>query len=370
MKVCVFGDKGSFHTNSILDIFSKNHDVMLCVDDIGIAREIIAENPNINVSYNPVDIETQDVFIICNETDFNNMSQKIDITRITNVVELIKRYARKGATVVLESIVGVGTTRKLFGTSGFRVSYSPGRFDNTLIGTKSTDIPKLIGGIDEESERLAMQLYSTVFNTIIRTGSSEVAEGAALLEKSSNIVQKAFLNEFADFCDRINLDVHHVIDAAGTCMDKKLLPSPWVGNSTNDMSARHLIYHEDDWPVLYSATQQLERRPMKIYDRIVNIYCGKENYDELRKKCFLIVGLGEKIGSTTTRNSPILEIINSLMLEGAKIVKYDMFIDEYSKIPVMKHNSGLPRFDGILVMHPYNIPLWEKYPYTTFFCRH
>lgn len=370
MKVCIFGDKGSFHVETIIELFSKKHNVMWMVEDIGTARELMTEFTQIKISYNPIDIEYQDVFIICNETRFNDLSQKVDITRLIDTVELVKRYARKGSTVILESTVGVGTTRKLFGTSGMQVSYSPSRFDNSVVGIAQNDIPKLIGGIDEESERLAMQLYSTVFNVIIRTGSCEIAEGAALLEKSTKIVQKAFLNEFSDFCNRINLDVHHVIDAAGTCIDKKLLPSPWIGNSTNDMSARHLIYHEEDWPVLYSAVQQLEKRPKNIYNKIVEIYCGKNNYDELHKKCFLVVGLGESIGSMTIRNSPVLSIIHDLELEGAKVIKFDMFIEEYSKVPEMNHNSGLPRFDGVLVFHPYLVSEWEKYSYTTFFCRH
>ena len=370
MKVCIFGEKSSYHTQTLVDLFSKKHNVMWFVDDIGIAREIVANNNITKVCYNPIEIEGQDVFIICNETVFNPITRKVDITKLSNTVEIIKRYGRKGCTVVLESIVGIGTTRKFFGSTDMHAAYSPSRFDSTLVGVLPNDIPKLIGGIDEESENLVMQLYTTVFNVVVRTGKAEIAEGAALLEKANTIIQKAFLNEFSDFCNRINLDVHHVIDAAATGIDKKLLPSPWIGNCTNDMSARHLIYHEEDWPVLFSAMEQMERRPKKIYEQIVEIYCGKKNYDELHKKCFLVVGLGENIGSTSTLNSPVLEIINELLLEGAKVEKFDLFIEEYSSIPQMEHNSGLPKFDGVLVFHPYLVSRWEKLSYTTFFCRH
>lgn len=365
MKICIFGEKDNKHTEMLVNLFSSKHDVMLHVDDIGAARELMAKNKNnIKITYNPIDIENIQIFIICTETGFNELTRKVDITKLSETVELIKRYARTDSTVIIESIVSVGTTRKLFGTTGMKAAYSQFRLDDELLSPK--DIPKLIGGIDEKSERVVMEIYSTVFNVVVRTGSSEIAEGAALLERSARIVQKAFINEFADFCSRINLDVHHVIDAAGA----KLLPSPWIGNNTKDHSAHHLIYHEDDWPVLYSAVRQLEHRPKKIYEKIVEIYCGKDNYDELHKKCFLVVGLGDEIGSNNTKNSPVLSIIHSLELEGAKVIKFDMFIEEYSKVPEMNHNSGLPRFDGILVFHPYLVSEWEKYHYTTFFCRH
>lgn len=370
MKICVFGDIGSYHTETIVDLFKKKHDVMWFVNDIGTSREIGSNISGIKVSFNPKEIENQNVFIVCNETTFNPGSQKVDISNITNTVEIIKRYGMNGSTVVIESTVGVGTTRKLFGKTDMRVAYSPSRFDSENVGIMPCEIPKLIGGIDNESEHIVMKLYMSVFNVIVRTGTCEIAEGAALLERANKIVQKAFLNEFSDFCDRIKLDVHHVIDAAGTCMNDKLITSPWIGKSTNDFSARHLIYHEEDWPVLYSAVQQLERRPKHIYEKIIEIYCGKKNYDELHKKCFLMVGIGEQIGSTTTKNSPVLEIINDLEMEGAIVVKYDMFIEEYSEVPQLKHNSGLPRFDGIIIFHPYLISKWEQYSYSTFFCRH
>jgi UDP-glucose 6-dehydrogenase len=153
-------------------------------------------------------------------------------------------------------------------------------------------------------------------------------------------------------------------------MNKNMTTSPCVGKAENDLSARQLIFHDEDWPVLYSAHNQLERQPNKTYERIVEIYCGKQNYDELHKKCFLFVGIGEQIGSMTTKNSPVLAIINYLEMEGAVVKKYDMFIEEYSDIPHMEHNSGLPRFDGIIIIHPYLISKWEQYSYATFFCRH
>lgn len=360
-SVCVLGEgNDNQHVETIVDLFSKKHSVTWMVENEGIARELALKKPDIKISHNNIDMENQDAFIICNETSFK------DIKNLSKNVELVKWYGRKGAIVVLESIVGVGTTRKLFtSSSDLHVAYSPFRFENGIL---PIDTPKLLGGLDEESEGIAMELYSTIFNVIVRTGKAEIAEGAALLEKSNNVIQNAFLNEFANFCTRINLDVHHVIDATCTCVgNDKLL----IGNKANDMtSARHLIFHDEQWPLLSTATQQLESRPKKIYEKIVEKYCKGANYDELHKKCFLVVGLGETIGATTTRNSPVLEIITSLELEGALVVKFDMFIDEYSTIPHMKHNSGMPRFDGILVFHPYLVSKWEKYKYTTFFCRH
>jgi UDP-N-acetyl-D-mannosaminuronate dehydrogenase len=366
-KVCVFGEQGSYHTETIIDLFKKVYDVMWFVDNIGTAMELAATNTDITMSYNPIDIERYNVFIVCNEAVFNTYTQKVDITNIITSVDLIKRYGRNDSTVIIESTVGVGTTRKLFGITDMNVAYSPSRFDNTNASIMPSDIPKLIGGIDNNSERVVFDLYTRVFNVIVPTGTCEIAEGATLLERANTIVQKAFINEFAHYCKRMKLDVHRIIDAS---MNKNMTTSPCVGKAENDLSARQLIFHDEDWPVLYSAHNQLERQPNKTYERIVEIYCGKQNYDELHKKCFLFVGIGEQIGSMTTKNSPVLAIINYLEMEGAVVKKYDMFIEEYSDIPHMEHNSGLPRFDGIIIIHPYLISKWEQYSYATFFCRH
>jgi UDP-N-acetyl-D-mannosaminuronate dehydrogenase len=365
MKICVFGESSSFHTETVVNLFKDKHSVTWFIANINDAAKVIPDN--FKVTYEPSDLEGQSVYIICTETGFNNLTRKVSVNNLTDDIDLVKLYGSPGCTVIVESLVGIGMTRKLFKDVDMHVVCSPSNFDSTSMSPLPVDIPKLIGGGDEESEILVMQLFVIIYISVIMCGTAEIAEGAALLEMSNKVVQKAFLNEFADYCTRIKLDVHHVIDVA---RNTRFIASPWVGNSTNDNSAQQLIYNDDDWPVLSSAALQLERRPALIYERIVERYCGKKNYDELHKKAFLVVGVGEHVGSTSTRYSPVLEIINLLELEGAKVKRFDLYIDGYSEIPTLLHNSGLPKFDGILVMHPYLVSKWEKLPYTTFFCRH
>jgi UDP-N-acetyl-D-glucosamine dehydrogenase len=266
--------------------------------------------------------------------------------------------------------VGVGVTRKLFTGLKVNCAYSPTNFDPNNVTENPIDLPKLVGGMGEESEVLAMQLYETVYNSVIRTGSPEVAEAAVMLKRAKQTMEDALMNEFADYCDTVpNLDIHEVIDATTTGNRDPRTALPWIGR-TDDVNSRHLMSTKEElWPVLSVASAQLCARPLKIYNRIVDRYCGGK-FDKLHKMAFLIVGVGAIIGSPDIKDSPVLDIIRHLELEGALVVQYDMFIKDHDILPEMKHNSGRNKFDGILVMHPYNASHWDKYKETMYFCKH
>jgi UDP-N-acetyl-D-mannosaminuronate dehydrogenase len=242
--------------------------------------------------------------------------------------------------------------------------------------------------MDEKSELLATEFYKDIDSCeIAKTGSvPEIAEGIVMLSNLKRIVEEATMNEFADFCSRVpQLDIQQIID-----VDDDALCLPWIGkSSSNNMddlffcNEEFSSHHMDNtntknnknknkhcWPVVTAAIEQLMTRPHKIYQQIVEKYCGKSNYDILQKMAFLVVGVGNAVGSHDTSNSPVLDIVRYLEMEGALVEKYDMFVEKYNKMPEMEHNSGRQRFDGILVMHPYNVSVWKKFKQTTFFCIH
>lgn len=316
-------------------------------------------------------VANQDVYVICIDLTYNNIDQKINLDPLVETAEMIRRMVREGCTVLLESTVGVGVTRKLFTGLNVHCAYSPTNFDANNVSDKAEDLPKLVGGVDDESELLAMQLYETVYHNVVRTGSPEVAEAAVMLKHAKQTMEDALMNEFADYCDTVpNLDIHRVIDATTTGSRDPRTALPWIGRA-NDINSKHLMDSTPChiWPVLGAASEQLVSRPSKIYKKIVDRYCGGK-YDMLHKLSFLVVGVGAVLGSPDTKDSPVLDIIRHLELEGAAVTKYDMFVSGYTRLPELKYNSGKHKFDGILVMHPYNVSQWERHDQTTFFCRH
>jgi len=369
MKVCVIGTGALAERN--VQLFKTRHSVSLFVP-FQITPEDSLEltvrcNP-IPIYYNPTSLTTVDLFIISVELIQNNVNGEIDLDPILQISQIIRQFAHTGATVIVESKVGVGITRKYFSDLHVHCSYSPSCFKPDDTGNEI--VTKLIGGLDNESEVLATQFYQTIYSNVIRTGSAEIAEAAAMLKAAQETVQEAMINEFADFCDTIKLDIHKVIDATSVAYrDDPRVKLPWVGRRYDTDSKLLMMNTGQSWPILCAASDHLTNKPAQIYKRIVDIYCLGD-YDRLHKMAFLVVGLGTVVGSVHTKDSPVIDIIKHLELEGATVVKYDMFVEKYSKLPELTYNTGKSKFDGILVMHPYMMSMWEGKKETTFFCRH
>lgn len=375
MKVCIIGYGYCAEQN--IEVYQKKHNVSLLVPFPITVEETMAlrQRTTIPIYYDYDSVSQCDIYVVCLELNFSDTEQNINLEPLTDVVIGLRRNIREGSTILLETTVGVGVTRKMFTGLKFHCVHSPTVFDPNNITQNPQNQPKLLGGMDEESEQLAMQFYEPFYGNVVRTGSPEVSEAAVMLQKAKKTVEEALMNEFADFCDMVpNLDIHEVIDAT-TVGDRDPRASlPWIGRAV-DTDSYHLISSSVNnrpaslWPVLTAASDQLTSRPGKIYRSIVDRYASGE-FDNLHKMAFLVVGLGKVMGSPDTTNSPVMAIITKLELEGAKVDKYDMFIDEYQDLPDMTHNSGRDKYDGILVMHPYNPQIWKKYKQTTFYCRH
>jgi len=374
MKVCVVGI--GYIAEKNIELFKAKHSVSIYVPypiSVEESMSLRSRTGAVPIYYDPTTLSSIDLFVICLELPYNDVKQNVVMERFLEVSQAIRRFAHSGSTVIVETKLSIGSTRKYFTGVDVHCSYSPSVIThdstNTEIVEKSI---KLVGGLDEESELLAMQFLETIYNNVIRTGTPEVAEAVVMLNAAQVTVQEALINEFADFCDTVDLDVHQVIDAAsvGDNRDKRV-KLPWIGRKCDNDSSLTMSSHTDRWPILSVASGRLTTRPSKIYKQIVERFC-KGNFDKLHKMAFLVVGVGTTIGSSDMTDSPVLEIIRYLEMEGAAVSKYDMFVDKYSKLPVLKYNSGKCKFDGILVMHPYMTQTWknEYGNLTMYFCRH
>lgn len=375
MKVCIIGTGPIAEKN--IQLFSGRHTVSLYVASPITQEESMELAVRVNptpVWYDPTSLINIDLFVVCVEVKYDSVTQEIDLEPLLDVSQIIRRFAHSGSTVIIESKVGVGVTRKLFTGLNVHCSYSPAQFNpDDSVTDIVANCTKLVGGMDEESEILAMQFYDTIYSNVVRTGSPEVAEGAVMLKSAQETIQEAIINEFSDFCDTVDLDVHKVIDATSVGhREDPRVKLPWIGRRYDVDSKLLMMNSGPKWPILSVASEQLIHRPSKIYKRIVDRYCAG-NYDKLHKLSFLIVGLGTVVGSSDTKDSPVLDIIRYLELEGAVVSKYDMFVEKYSNLPELTYNSGKCKFDGILVMHPYMVSTWDDPKFrkqTTFFCRH
>ena len=181
--------------------------------------------------------------IICVPTPLNK-NREPDISYIVNTGKAIAPHLRKGTLVVLESTTYPGTTDEdlrgvLEGGSGmiagvdFHLAFSPEREDPGNPDSKVAIIPKVVGGCTPQCTALACALYGAVIDSIVPVSSTRVAEMVKLLENTFRAVNIGLVNELALMCDRLNIDVWEVINAAAT----KPAATPAASPTTTDTAS-------------------------------------------------------------------------------------------------------------------------------------
>lgn len=166
-----------------------------------------------------------DVIIICVPTPLKRKYTP-DISFMVKAVRSITRYIRPQTLVVLESTTYPGTTQELIkpeleksGLSAgrdFYLAFSPERIDPGNVQFKVTQIPKVVGGLTGRCTQMTQMLYGQIIKHVHPVSSPKVAEMTKLLENSFRIVNIGWINEVAQMCHKLGVDVWEVIEAAKT----------------------------------------------------------------------------------------------------------------------------------------------------------
>ena len=166
-----------------------------------------------------------DVVIICVPTPLKRKYTP-DISYIVSAVRSVTKHLHKDMLVVLESTTYPGTTEELIkpeleksglkAGKDFYVAFSPERIDPGNKNFEVTKIPKVVGGLTSTCTSLSGLLYSQIIKHVHQVSSCKSAEMTKLLENSFRIVNIGWINEIAQMCHALGIDVWEVIDAAKT----------------------------------------------------------------------------------------------------------------------------------------------------------
>jgi UDP-N-acetyl-D-glucosamine dehydrogenase len=278
-----------------------------------------------------------------------------DVSFIQASTESVRKTLRKGQVIILESTTYPGTTRELMlpalESTGlvvgkdFFLSFSPERVDpgNPVYGTRNT--PKVIGGITPDCLAVTVALYQPAIDTLVQVSSPEAAELVKILENTFRSVNIGLVNETAIVCDKLGVDVWEVIEAAATKPFgfMKFLPGPGLGGHCIPIDPHYLAW---------------KMRGLNYKTRFIDL-AGEVNTEmpmfwvrkvgealnsvsrSVRGSRILILGVAYKRDIDDLRESPALDIIRLLELQGAHVEFHDPHVDSY-------------REDGRLV---YSVPL-------------
>ena len=166
-----------------------------------------------------------DAIIICVPTPLRKTKEP-DVSYILAAAEEIKQRLRRGQLVILESTTYPGTTNEvllpMFEETGlkldedFLLAFSPERVDPGNPQFQTHNIPKVVGGVTDDSTEAAAHLYSQIVKDVHAVSSARVAEAAKLLENTFRAVNIGMANEMARLCYALNIDTWEVIRAAAT----------------------------------------------------------------------------------------------------------------------------------------------------------
>ena len=270
-----------------------------------------------------------------------DLSVVIDATR-----EIAKRL-RRGHLIVLESTTYPGTTRDdllpIFESTGlkvgedFNLAFSPERVDPGNADWPIRKVPKIVGGITEACAERAAALYEAPIDEVRRVSSPEAAELTKLLENIFRSVNIALVNELAQLCERMGIDVWEVVDAAATkpfgFMSFK--PGPGLGGHCIPIDPFYLTWkaREYDFTTRFVELAGEVNQNMPYYCRsLVSQALNHGRQRSLSGARILVLGVAYKADISDLRESPALKLIELLRNAGAEVWYHDPHVPELPEL--------------------------------------
>ena len=266
-----------------------------------------------------------------------------DLTIVIGAVEQIATRLRKGHLVVLESTTYPGTTREIVQpilegsglTLGedFHLAFSPERVDPGRTDWTTKNVPKVVGGITPACTERAAELYASAVENVHCVSSPEAAELTKLLENIFRSVNIALVNELAQLCDRMGIDVWEVIDAAATKPFgfMSFQPGPGLGGHCIPIDPFYLTWKAREYgfytEFIELAGKVNENMPYHCRSLVSQaLNHGAER--SLKGSKVLVLGVAYKADLGDMRESPALKVIDLLGKGGAEVSYHDPHVPE------------------------------------------
>jgi len=280
-----------------------------------------------------------DAISICVPTPLRK-TRDPDISYILSATRDIRTYLHPGQIIVLESTTYPGTTDEVllpeFESTGLRVgqdfflAFSPERIDpgNPQFGAKNT--PKIVGGITADCTELAHAFYGSAIEQIVPVSSVRVAEMTKLLENTFRAVNIGLVNEIAIICEKLNINVWEVIDAAATKPFgfMRFLPGPGLGGHCIPVDPHYLSWKmrtlDYNARFIELAAEVNSSMPHYVVNKISNAL--NEQRRSLNGATVLILGVAYKRNVSDVRESPALDIIRGLLERKSVVLYNDDFV--------------------------------------------
>ena len=265
-----------------------------------------------------------------------------DMSYIVSAVEGIAKYLHPGMLIVLESTTYPGTTDEvvqpmleatgLKAGEDFFLAFSPERVDPGNPTFQTHNVPKVVGGFTPTCSSLAADLYGSAIDTIVPVSSTRVAEMVKLLENTFRAVNIGLVNELALMCDRMNIDVWEVVDAAKTKPFgfMAFYPGPGLGGHCIPIDPFYLSWKAKqtgfDPRFIELAGHINGGMPHYVVEKVAEALNTRRK--AINGSKILIAGVAYKRDIDDMRESPALDVMGLLLSRGADVSYADPYVPE------------------------------------------
>ena len=282
-----------------------------------------------------------DVIVICVPTPISKYREP-ELGPLQDAVHNLSKHMRGEQLVILQSTTFPGTTEELVLPQlqnpshqvgkQFYLAFSPERIDPGNRQYLIHNIPKVVGGVTPRCGEMAASFFSAIVEEVIPVGSPKVAEMTKLLENIFRSVNIALVNELAELCRRMDVDIWEIVRAATTKPFgfMPFYPGIEVGGHCIPVDPFYLSWKAKEYDfyvnVIDLAARTNDNMPYYAVSRIADILGDRGHL--LKGARLLLLGLSFKKDVDDTRNSPALRVAELLSEKGALISYSDPYVPE------------------------------------------
>ena len=303
------------------------------------------ESKRLDATSDLSNISETDIIIICLPTPLNKYREP-DLSYVTDTMDEMLPYLRKGQVLSLESTTYPGTTEEELRTRiesrGFTVGenffliYSPEREDPGNPNFTTSTIPKVVGGSTQNCLELGITLYGSIISSVIPVSSTGAAELTKLLENIYRAVNIGLVNEMKIVADKMGIDIWEVVNAAATKPFgfTPFYPGPGWGGHCIPIDPFYLTWKAREYGIntrfIELSGEVNTMMPEWVVHKIMDALNEREK--SVKNSNILVLGLAYKKNVDDTRESPSVKLMELLREKGAIIHYSDPFISKFPKM--------------------------------------
>lgn len=325
-----------------VDLVNQGHNYIGDVVDDDLVELVNAKQLSATSDFSFV--KDVDFIAICVPTPLDSHQQP-DISYVKDSTIAISKHLKPGTMVVLESTTYPGTTEELIKpileegsglTCGedFYLGFSPERVDpgNKQFKTKNT--PKVVGAIGKDATEVIAKMYREVLvGDVYEVSSPAVAEMEKILENTYRNINIGLVNELAILCDRMNISLWEVVDAAKTKPYgfQAFYPGPGLGGHCIPLDPYYLTWKAREFgfhtSMIEASMMINDKMPEYCVDRAAKVL--NRTKKALNGSKVLVLGVAYKADIDDYRESPAIDVIEILQREGADVDFFDPYIPKF-----------------------------------------